>query len=71
MAIITNLDPERRILPHGTLLVEEVSMDEEVWCAVEEFLEKNGKVNELYLNTNFHINTEGKCIVRLSKKTSV
>ncbi|RCR67114.1 hypothetical protein DUE52_23980 [Larkinella punicea] len=71
MAIITNLDPQRRVLAHGFLLVEEVSIDEEVWCAVEEYLEENGKDNELSFSSNFHISSEGKCIVYLSKKILV
>lgn len=68
MATITNLDPQNRIVHHGVLVVEEVSMDEEVWIAVESYLEENGKGHEFSYDYNFHISSEGKCTVKLSKK---
>jgi hypothetical protein len=67
MAIVTNLDPQRRFLPHGLLLVEEVSIDEEVWQVVEDYLEENGKDKEVKFDSNFRITSEGKCTVQLSK----
>ena len=69
MASITNLDPQRRILPQGILLVEDVSMDEEVWELVEDYLAENGKAQEMKFDSNFRINAEGKCMVRLAKNS--
>ena len=68
MALVTNLDPKGRILPHGFLLVEDVSMDEEVWTVVEDYLEEHGKGQDLNFDSNFRITFDGKCIVQLSEK---
>lgn len=71
MATITNLDSQNRIVHQGKLLIEGVSMDEEVWVAIESYLEENGKDNELSFNSNFSISSEGTCIVQLVKKPSI
>lgn len=71
MAIVTNLDPQKNVTSGVYLLVEDVSIDEEVWDAVIEYLENNSKSNYLSFSCNFRINSQGTCFVQLLEKIMV